>query len=434
MPRHSRANKQKDRLLVDPAQATDDAGATPDDRVARRAGKRDANQAILDEAARLIKRARKPQAGLALIDSLPRPVQNHRQAKVLRMTALAMSGGGPEFDALLAEITPENPAYLQEVRKACSFLLDKKRLPVTTLTYEMLWGPKPDDIKTALNRLAHPDGNIPILADLEPGYVRGNATLTLIKTISDITGTPIDRDAYLARYRLGLQYYNYARYLLKCSEPKTDASPIDLESLRTQLNDHVIAPDLTALDAILASDGTIVILQLHGSVNHAIHNAALALSAPRSLISNSVTSGPGSRPGDFNVSSLDPNLPIEFAKLCQLMRKGKRVVQIFSDGGQGGSFATEVIGGCEVKIALGAAALAYYGKSTLVFAHTSWTDDGIAVDFSMGPKVDIGDTKAIAERKLIDFTKASIITLLSGDPVNFAKNHFMQNFMGRRNT
>ncbi len=102
------------------------------------------------------------------------------------------------------------------------------------------------------------------------------------------------------------------------------------------------------------------------------------------------------------------------------MRKGARIVSIVPDGRKGGNFAQTTIAGRSVKVALGAAKLAYFGKSTFVFAKSRWTEAGLTADFTMGPKVEQNDSKEKAEEYLIAFYTNCVTEWLRGDPIDFA--------------
>ena len=197
----------------------------------------------------------------------------------------------------------------------------------------------------------------------------------------------------------------------------------------------LVRPDLTAFNALMGSGETAIVLQAHAGVNM-VGGSLNPVKVPMSLISTACA-GTGSdadvdsgRPGDFDMNAIDDAMAMRFAKRCQLMRKGPRIVRIFPDGGLGGSFAADQIAGREVKIGRGAATLAYCGRSTFWFAGTRWTQTGVAVDFTRGPKVQPDDSKARAEEMRVQFYSESVTALLRDDPVDFGlRGGYWQEFL-----
>ena len=369
---------------------------------------------VLDQAHRLMLQQNLPQAGLELIATLFPIEQKYGRAQILRLTALGLLGGGPEFDSLLLDLVAR-PKLLPHARQACFRLLNHGRLPVTHGTYRLLWGPKVDDIQTALKNLGPSDMNEAALSGL-------------VETVLAAKGEIADRDAYLGRIGLGLQRSCYLNYLITRPNP---SDQIDLAPLQAQFNGLFVRPDMSHLADLLSEGGSIVVLQGHCGVRGIVSRALHDLEVPLSLLGNG--SRRTVRPGDFHINTSEADLPLRFTKLCQLMRKGARAVRIFPDGLLGGSFAESTIAGRRVKIALGAAALAFYGKSTFVFAKTRWTDDGITADFTLGPKVEPADTKESSEKKLIRFYTHSITELLRGDPIDFGPiGGYWPDFIGAR--
>ena len=374
---------------------------------------------ILDRATALILQDDLPQAGMALLESLGPFADRNGRAMILRMAALAKLGGGAEFDHGLARILAR-PNLNEALKRMCQRLLQQESLPITATTLHLLWGPMlPALMDTFLAQEPTP---------MSPAQVTAlGQTLTAV----DRDGL-LDLGALVKRAAIGRSRSQLAGYLSN-AEPGTDAlhHHFGVTDFFAAVIRLLVPPNLAVFDRLAVSGETAIVLQVHAGVNIMISEAMNAIAVPMSMIANADSEV--GRPGDFNIKADDEGMAMRFAKLCQMMRKGPRVVRIFPDGRQGSSFAVSKIAGHRVEIGLGAASLAYYGKSTFYFARTRWTETGIAVDFTRGPKVDAGDSKAQAEEKFVGFYAESVTDLLRGDPVDFGlRGGFWKEFLTPR--
>ena len=175
-------------------------------------------------------------------------------------------------------------------------------------------------------------------------------------------------------------------------------------------------PANPALQALVASGRSVVLLQCHSGARGVISSSLDDLDTPLSLV------GKGARivrirEGDFNITTGNASsLPIQFLKLAKLARKGPRVIRLMPDGPDGSEFGTVDLFGRKVQVGLGGASLALHGKAVLAFARTRWTGKDWAVEVEVGPDMAEVPDRAAAERLFLDFYAENLRQVLLGPP------------------
>lgn len=375
---------------------------------------------VLDQATDLIMWRQDAGGGLKLIAGLGRQADRNGRALSLKLAAHAKLNDRPAFQAVL-ERMQERPDLRELLRGMCQRLLHQRRLPLTPETFDLIRGDGPTDVRDLV--LTRPSSPLPV-AQI--------TCLTEVLRAVPLRG-PLDIPARIARAALGKARGNRFAFVGQDIEAE-DLAPAQ-RAFATWITDETaklrILPDLSPLAHLAARGETMVVLRAHAGVNGVISEFLNTVAMPHSLVA--IFAADNTYPGDFHVSVDDPDFAFRFTKLCQLMRKGPRLVHIFPDGRKGSSFAATQIAGHRVEVGLGAAALAYYGKSTFFFARTRWTEDGVTADLISGPKVTDSDTKSDVEQKLVRFYAECVTGLLGDDPVDLGlRGGFWQEFLTPR--
>jgi hypothetical protein len=388
-----------------------------------------AAKAGLDRAQDLIFAQDQPEAGLAAMDALGAVARDNGRALVLRAAAFAKLGRAAEMDAVLGRaLARPQPQVRDMLRRMLLRLFAAKRLPTTALALEAIWGTPGADLRDTILATRPFD---------MPPHQRDGLQWTLDHLPPDrrpLADYPLER-AWEGRLRS--EMFGFI----------SNASPDDPGVVQyvgasdpaAAVMGLIEAPDLTLFRPLVGTDDTVIVLQMHGGVGLAVGTSLEHLPVPVSLIRNGdglpeeTVQGmrAGSRPGDYHIVADAEDLAMRFTRLCQLMRKGARVVHVFPDGAQGGSFAEAEIAGHRVQIGLGAASLAFYGKSRFVFGRSRWTERGVTVEFTPGPKVNPGDSKAEVEAMMVAFYADCVTEVLRGDPIDFGlRGGFWRQFTG----
>jgi hypothetical protein len=292
-------------------------------------------------------------------------------------------------------------AVTPEVRRMVIGFLLPSALEQQTRILALLFGKAPATVEEGLSKLPSPL--------LGPDAIR-----RLLHAVRAVSLTPIvDRPGWIARLTEGHKRAALAKLQRRAVGRRNDAAQADPLLAITARNPEVVQDLVTAGRSVL-------LLMVHGQEIDPLQPIVPWLTKNAIGISR-INNGmkPADKLPDFNVDTSAPDLAIQFAKLCKLMRKGPRVVRILPDGPKGNSFSEIEVGGSRLQVGLGGARLAYFGKSALVFAYPQWTATGLEIDYWRGPDVIEGQTTEEVDALFTTYYRDSLIKVLRGDPLHF---------------
>ena len=239
---------------------------------------------------------------------------------------------------------------------------------------------------------------------ISPGLV--NYLLKLREMSSDHTQELKDELTW------GFAVGDYCHYLMSLNARRLD--PDDpLSVVSKTMFDRDDAAALLKLRHLTEARRGVVVLQSHAGRRGLISRMLGSLDYPISFVGRVCRPCEVER-GDFNFSTVAPNMTLEFLKLVKLHRKEPRITRIFPDGHDGSEQRQIDLFGRSCSVAMGASTLAWYGKAVLVFAKTHWTGDGWRVDLEMGPDFATYSDKEAADAAFVEFYADSLRKILLG--------------------
>lgn len=282
--------------------------------------------------------------------------------------------------------------------------------------HDELWGPIPRDFYPFVRRASR---------FRDPAVVPPK----LVRFLEAIRDVPLDEapafrgqvmlgrfaNDYMSFIRMALKYYNDLKQASVVLRPDQAERARRLKFLVQRYLAMADAVDLSPLTEPDIAGRNIIILQTHSGMRGLISSAIGRTGLPISLVGNGerLTHGPE----DFHlVTNREEGLAFGFAKLGKLLRKGPRIVRIFSDGPQGSGRRQIEMFGQTLNIGMGGAALGHFAPSVLFFAATRWEDGEVKADFLRGPLIDPGQSRQRAEDLFADFYADGIKHVLRGAP------------------
>lgn len=231
----------------------------------------------------------------------------------------------------------------------------------------------------------------------------------VLAVVEKATGTRIeDPEAWLARLEEGARISLFSR-ALRAGRPTGAPKAMGQRSARTK-----------AVIAEMRAGRNVVMLSYHGlrlsqlaPLKRAIGECGVVLAR----VANH--SAQKTEAGIINVDPFAPDFILQFAKLCKAMKVApQKLVTLLPDGVQGGSFHEIEIAGVPLRVALGAATLAYYGKAQLVISHPRLIGDQFITDYVLGPRIEPEMPKDQVETLVTQFYRDTFVDLMRGDPAS----------------
>ena len=376
--------------------------------------------------------AQQPRQALAHLRGLDEALQRRLPVRLLRLAARAMIGDAARADQMFSQMLLRNP------EQAGAVMAMRRRLQNLGILPEGRSG-SPPAIATARQ-----------LDEVIPADLPGGTVAALIASPRRLDpGAVAEPEVWTQRLRLGVARTDFMHRLFLVTSEQAATAPelAGLYQERLRLFSGFGSQGLEAVTRPLARGRTVVVLQGHGGFQFAVAQVLSGLAVPLTLVGNRHRSGETRReamnlsagdapmilnhPQDLPIGTLEPGMALTFARLCKSLRKTARVIRILPDGPEGQGFAVADLAGHPVRVATGAAALAFYGRAALVFARTEWQGDHLVARFFpgpvIGPELSLGD----AERLMVDFYIGCWQELLLSDPINFGLNRAWWNILSK---
>lgn len=250
-----------------------------------------------------------------------------------------------------------------------------------------------------------------------------------LNLVRQVTGQPIaDPQAWLDRLQQGARMFQARMVMNRVNKdlpPDREAQQAAAAELRAVSNGAVV------IDA-LEKGRNVILLAFHGNRSPTFAPLMQHISEKNVPIAE-VGNYASERVRD-NRQVVDPlaaDFVLQFAKLSKAMKAGgPRVLTLYPDGQMGGSFREIDIGGHQVKMGLGAATLAYFGRAAVFICQPRLVDGVYGVEYVPGPDIGPDLDKAAVEDLVVEAYRAGFIEFLGRDPIFFGLlGHFWKTLL-----